>query len=541
MLSRVADSLYWMGRYFERADNCARAIEATHSLMLNRVEFAHDQRWYRALTGLGLPADARDQDPQVAIGRLAADRQTRASIVACIAAARENASQVREEISSEMWERLNRLFHEVAQSEVDPQDAAAVMRLVSLVREGSYSFHGATESTMSHGEGWRFVHLGKFTERACAVSLMLDAYFSIPTKADDLDWVTLLTSCAAFESYCRVFTADLQPERIAKFLLVHPEFPYSVRYAVDRMDAALEAIVASSSARKRAKVERIIGRLRASLAFTPMAELMAGDLHAFLNGVLEQCAALHLAVHEAVHRLSDRAGLRELMFYAIRHLTRYRYNRPVWQSMMEVRMHPISEATQRCFTFRLQVNPRARIFTFQDHLGNQVHHFDLPQHHRELAIVADALVNIEPPAAVPESLPGDAWARSRTADCRRRSLADADAEPLRAPRRRCSRISRASSASTRPDGRDPLTLVHDISRGIHRAFAYVRKSTAVNSPIEASLELAPGRLPGLRPHHDRDRARAAASRAATSAATSITATSTTTDRRTAPRTPGSRR
>jgi uncharacterized alpha-E superfamily protein len=299
MLSRVADSLYWMSRYFERADNCARAIEATHSLMLSRAEFSHDQRWYRALTGLGLPSDARDQDPQVAIGRLAADRQTRASIVSCIAGARENASQVREEISSEMWEQLNRLYHEVVQSEVDPQDAAAVMRLVSLVREGSYSFHGATETTMSHGEGWRFVQLGRFTERACAISMLLDAYFSTPTKADDLDWVTLLTSCAAFESYCRVFTADLQPDRIAKFLLVHPEFPYSVRYAVDRMHASLEAIVANSTARKRVRIERIIGRLRASLAFTPMSELMAGDLHAFLNGVLEQCGALHFAVHEA--------------------------------------------------------------------------------------------------------------------------------------------------------------------------------------------------------------------------------------------------
>ena len=299
MLSRVADSLYWMSRYFERADNCARAIEATHSLMLSRGEFSHDQRWYRALTGLGLPSDARDQDPQVAIGRLAADRQIRASIVSCITGARDNASQVREEISSEMWERLNRLFHEVAQSEVDPQDAAAVMRLVSLVSEGSYSFYGATETTMSHGEGWRFVQLGKFTERACAISMLLDAYFSTPTKADDLDWVTLLASCAAFESYCRVFTADLQPDRIAKFLLVHPEFPYSVRYAVDRMHASLEAIVGNSTARKRVRIERIIGRLRASLAFTPMSELMAGDLHAFLNGVLEQCGALHLAVQEA--------------------------------------------------------------------------------------------------------------------------------------------------------------------------------------------------------------------------------------------------
>ena len=299
MLSRVADSLYWMSRYFERAETCARTIEATHSLMLSRGEFAHDQRWYRALTVLGLPADARDQDPQVAIGRLAVDRQIRSSMISCVAGARENASQVREEISSEMWEQLNRLFHEITRSEVDPQDAESVMRLVGMVREGSYTFYGATETTMSHAEGWRFVQLGKFTERACAISMLLDAYFSTPTKADDLDWVTLLASCAAFEAYCRAFTADLQPDRIATFLLVHPEFPYSVRYAVERMHASLVSIVESSTARKRVRIERIIGRLRASLAFTPMSELMAGDLHAFLNGVLDQCAALHLAVHEA--------------------------------------------------------------------------------------------------------------------------------------------------------------------------------------------------------------------------------------------------
>jgi uncharacterized alpha-E superfamily protein len=299
MLSRVADSLYWMSRYFERADNCARAIEATHGLMLSRPEVAHDQRWYRALTTMGLPADARDQDPQLAIGRLAADRENRSSIVACIAGARENASQVREEISSEMWEQLNRLHHEIARSEVDLHDASAVMRLVSLVREGSYTFYGATETTMSHGEGWRFVQLGKFTERACAISMLLDAYYTTSSQVDDLDWVTLLTSCAAFESYCRVFTADLQPDRIATFLLVHPEFPYSVRYAVERMLASLDAIMENSDTRKRGRIERIIGRLRASLAFTPVVELMEGDLHSFLNGVLEQCAALHLAVHDA--------------------------------------------------------------------------------------------------------------------------------------------------------------------------------------------------------------------------------------------------
>jgi transglutaminase-like putative cysteine protease len=179
------------------------------------------------------------------------------------------------------------------------------------------------------------------------------------------------------------------------------------------------------------------------------------------------------------------------MFYAIRHLTRYRYNRPVWQSMMEVRMHPLSEMTQRCFTFRLQVNPRARIFTYQDHLGNQVHHFDLPQHHRELSIVADSLVNIEPPSPLPAVLPFDSWSVLE------QQISDGDHWPMLLP----SHYARGSAqlddlarelGVDQVNGRDPLTLVQEVSVGIHQAFAYVRKSTAVNSPIEASLTTRQG-------------------------------------------------
>jgi transglutaminase-like putative cysteine protease len=174
------------------------------------------------------------------------------------------------------------------------------------------------------------------------------------------------------------------------------------------------------------------------------------------------------------------------MFYAIRHLTRYRYNRPVWQSMMEVRMHPLSEAMQRCFTFRLQVNPRARIFAFQDHLGNQVHHFDLPQHHRELSIVADSLVNVEPPPALPPALPVGAW------EDLERLIFEDDHWPMLMPSHYAQGSALLDDLVRELDvehvkGRDPLTLLNDVSVGIHRAFAYVRKSTAVNSPIEASL------------------------------------------------------
>ena len=298
MLSRVADSLYWMSRYYERADNCARAIEATHGLMLSRVGVPHDQRWYRALPVLGLN-DLEEEDPQLAIGRLATELTNRSSIVSCIANARDNASQVRDEMTSQMWEQLNRLYHVTSSSRGDPADTNAVMRLVSLVRESSYAFYGATETTMNHGQGWRFVQLGKFMERACTVSMLLDAFFCTSETVDDLDWVALLTSCAAFESYCRVFTADLRPERIATFLLVHAEFPYSVRYAVERMDASLIAIMKDSESGTRVRIERIIGPLRAALAYTPMADLMSGNLHAFLHRVIQDCAALHMAVYDS--------------------------------------------------------------------------------------------------------------------------------------------------------------------------------------------------------------------------------------------------
>ena len=179
------------------------------------------------------------------------------------------------------------------------------------------------------------------------------------------------------------------------------------------------------------------------------------------------------------------------MFYAIRHVTRYRYSRPVWQSIMEVRMHPRTESSQRCFTFQLSVNPRARIFGFVDHMGNQVHHFDLPAHHRELTIVADSLVNLEPPDPLPPSLPYDAW------DELERAVEEGDHWPMLMPSlyaRPCAqldRLTRELGVDERA-GRDPLTLVNDVAAGINRAFEYVKKSTAVNSPIEVSLTARQG-------------------------------------------------
>jgi len=297
MLSRVADSLYWMSRYFERADNASRVLKATYSLILNPAKFSTEERWFRAVSSLAPGAAASNVDPQRALYLLVADPEGDFSIVKSISGARENARQVREEISSEMWEHLNTIFHDVTSFELQPDDDAAAMRVVSLVREGSYRFNGITAATLNHDEAWHFIQLGKYIERACNLCILLDAYFVVDKHADDLDWVGLLSSCAAFEAYCKACTAELKPDRIANFLLLKPGFPYSVRYSLDRMHEALAAISALSLSRRTEKVERLIGRLRSTVAYVQVGEIIAG-LNKYLASIINQCGALHAAVHE---------------------------------------------------------------------------------------------------------------------------------------------------------------------------------------------------------------------------------------------------
>ncbi len=179
------------------------------------------------------------------------------------------------------------------------------------------------------------------------------------------------------------------------------------------------------------------------------------------------------------------------MFYAIRHFTRYRYSHPVWQSMMEVRMHPRSEGNQRCFIFQLSVNPRARIFAHTDARGNLVHHFDLPQRHRQLTIISDALVNLDAQQTIPETMDYAAW------DELDQLVDKKDYWDMLMP----SHFARTSPelqelaeeiGVRERDGRSPLGFLQDVASGVYRSFSYVKKSTAVNSPIEHALKSRQG-------------------------------------------------
>src|SRR6202040_2407653 len=116
-----------------------------------------EERWHRIMASLGVAASGSGIDPQMAMIKLTSDPDDDSSIVSCIAESRENAGQVREQISSEMWERLNSLYHQVTQANVETDSDP--LRLVAAVREGSYQFHGMTDATMNHGEGWQFIQL----------------------------------------------------------------------------------------------------------------------------------------------------------------------------------------------------------------------------------------------------------------------------------------------------------------------------------------------------------------------------------------------
>ncbi len=179
------------------------------------------------------------------------------------------------------------------------------------------------------------------------------------------------------------------------------------------------------------------------------------------------------------------------MLYAIRHFTRYRYSHFVWQSMMEVRMHPRSEGNQRCFVFQLSVNPRARIFGYTDSYGNLVHHFDLPSRHDQLTIVSDALVNIDAQPSVPEVMNYEAWTDLEQLVEKKDYWDMLMPSHFARPSPELEELAKEIGATER-EGRSPLAFLQDLAAGVHRSFSYVKKGAAVSVPIEHALRSRQG-------------------------------------------------
>lgn len=308
MLSRVADNLYWMSRYLERAENAARLINVHLNLRLDQSPKVAGSRWNRLAASLQTPLPPLDNpdDDFKMVAWLTFDLSNHNSIVSCIGAARENARQVREQISSEMWEQLNQLHLAVKRANSQVIWQSQPHEFFQSVKDGGYFFQGITDSTMNHGEGWHFIQIGRYIERAASIAALLDSHYInfyqkpdyVIGTDDYLEWVGLLQSCAAFESYRKVYTADVTPDHVAEFLLLNPEFPHSVCFAVTRLQEALNGYAEATETRKIGRVYRVVGRLRAALDFDQIDEIMAEGLHNYLLDLQKQCRQLHEALYK---------------------------------------------------------------------------------------------------------------------------------------------------------------------------------------------------------------------------------------------------
>jgi uncharacterized alpha-E superfamily protein len=324
MLSRVADSLYWMSRYLERAEHVTRLLDVNLNLMLDESQTSAERRWQRVIQALGKPKDIEwTGEPYALTQALIFDTGNKASILSCIIAARENSRHVREQISTEQWHRLNSLYLQVTgpemQNNVEALAAGATQptEFLQSIMEAAHQFQGVTDSTMNHGEGWQFIQVGRYIERASATALLLEAYhgdlWELPERTAEgneyLDWMGLLRSATAFEAYCKVYTADLTPDRIFEFLLLDEEFPHSVRFSIDSLQCALDKIQGDSGKSRAEPLRRLIGRLQSSLNYSSVDEILNQDVVGYLRGIQAQCRAIHSTIYELYVDYSIQAAL----------------------------------------------------------------------------------------------------------------------------------------------------------------------------------------------------------------------------------------
>jgi uncharacterized alpha-E superfamily protein len=299
MLARVADSLYWVGRYVERAEHLARLSSVMLNTTLDRTE-AGAQAADLARAALGDREPAGDNHPFNAARGLVLDRERGGSVVVSLSMARENARQVRDQITSETWERLNMLYLRATGAEAERDFDANAPDFLQEIIADLHLFKGAADATMSHGEGWRFMVTGVYLERAQLIARLLRVCFSGPQGGvvdDHLALVSLLRMACALEPYLRVYTADLNPRFILEFLLFDEDFPRSIRYSTAHIEEHLKRL---SKGREigRGDPARLAGRLNARLTFTDLEEVEAAGAHTILSAVEAECSAIHQAMFE---------------------------------------------------------------------------------------------------------------------------------------------------------------------------------------------------------------------------------------------------
>jgi len=306
LLSRVADALYWIGRYLERAEHAARVLDVhTHAAADGQGDWAP------------LVEVVRGANPYPANWPLDAEWVARyvvhypgnpSSIVSALTMARENARAVRGAVSSEVWEQINTLFLSVRGDVEAGGWAQHPHAFLQAVKLGAHLFHGLAEETMLHDEGGAFLRLGKHLERIANTVSLLEARHTTLIGPDGLPdllrCATLLRMCSAFEPYRRYYAAPVEPGRVVEFLLLNPSCPRSVLWAAAR--AAEDAQALGPDPQVGREVDRALGGLPAHLELADAPALAQGGLPTFLDQVRERLFRAESALHAGFFLCAER-------------------------------------------------------------------------------------------------------------------------------------------------------------------------------------------------------------------------------------------
>lgn len=312
MLSRSAESLYWLNRDIERAENIARFIDVNLHLNLD-VALSIGDQWEPLVRITGdwdvFVEHYGEATRENVIEFLTFDRNYPNSIISCLERARENARGQRQIISSEMWEHVNRTYLMVRSATRDevrqfPHD------FYNKVKNASHTFVGITTATMSHGEAWQFSHIGRMIERADKTSRILDVkYFillpkvqDVGTPFDNVQWSALLRSASAFEMYLKRY-GRVDPSNVAQFLILERDFPRAIHFCVIEAEEAMRLVTGSPEGTFSNQAERRLGQLRAQLAYSHIADIVGEGLHEFLDGVQGHLNTVDRAIYETFFAL----------------------------------------------------------------------------------------------------------------------------------------------------------------------------------------------------------------------------------------------
>lgn len=295
MLSRVANSIYWMCRYIERAENVARFIGVNLNLLLD-MPSEKERHWSPLVMTTGdqdlFEKNDGDYNQEAVIWFLTFDRGYPNSILSCVAAARENARSIREIISSEMWEHLNNFYLELVKEESIKMALEDPDRFFNIIKMRSHLFTGLLDCTLSHGEPWNFARIGMMLERADKTSRILDVKYFIllpqvdlvNTPIDNIQWISVLKSASAFEMYRKEFH-HITPRNVSNFLIFDKHFPRSIYHCLSKAQVCLHRIAGTPNGSVTNEAEKQLGRLMADLEYTDIDEVIEAGLHEYLDNL----------------------------------------------------------------------------------------------------------------------------------------------------------------------------------------------------------------------------------------------------------------